>query len=552
MSVFGKRVVSPFCFVAVVAAGLLAAGTSALAQKQAPADLAKRVDAALALELPGQAGSPHEVKLSDDETFLRRVSLDLVGDLPTPEEVTAFVLDPSPDKRAKAVDRLLANERFGQNWARYFRDVILYRRTDERALLVGPAVVEFLTKELNRDTGWDKIATAFITAKGDVREEGATGLIMAQMGQAAEIAAETARIFLGVQIQCAQCHDHPTDRWKRKQFHELAAFFPRIAIRRIPDKEKRSFEVVSRDFAGKRGPKDGKPRGTAEHYMPDLNDPSAEGTMMQPVFFVTGKKLQTGTKDAQRRESLAEWITAKSEPWFARAFVNRIWAELVGEGFYEPIDDLGPDRKPSAPNTVDMLSKAFAASGYDVKWLMRAITDTEAYQRESRTRREGEGTPFVANCPQPLRADQVYDVLTGALALLDMEPPRPNRPGGGGPPGLRGPRGEFSRTFGFDPSLPRDEVAASIPQALLLMNSPVVNRAINGRNAATVLGKLLAEKNDDETVATELYLRCLAREPRPEELTACLKHVKESGDRAEAFEDVLWALVNSTEFLHRR
>jgi len=559
------------------AADVSTAGLSATGNKpanpsvgtHAPADsrqTAARVDQSLAAELsggaatsPGAGAAAKSAKQAaprtDDETFLRRVSLDLVGDSPSPEEITAFALDASSDKRAKAVERLLADRRFGENWARYWRDVIMYRRTDERAQIVSPTLVEYLTKQFNRNTPWSEIARAFITAKGDVREAGETALIMAQMGQAPEIAAETARIFMGMQIQCAQCHDHPTDRWKRKQFHELAAFFPRIAIRPVPTADKRSFEVVSRDGPPllRQGPGKDRPNRAPEHYMPDLKDPSAKGTRMQPVLFVTGQKLDEGKSDAARREALAEWLSAKKNPWFAKAFVNRIWAEMVGEGFYEPVDDLGPDRACSAPKTLDILATAFATREYDVKWLYRTIATTEAYQRESRSRREpGEAGPFSANCPQPLRADQLYNALTSALGIQEPNI-LPSRGGNANPMALlRGPRGEFNRTFGFDPSERRDEVASSIPQALVMMNSPVVNRALNARNAQSVLGQVLAQTKDDEAVATELYLRCLAREPKPQELKTCLTHVRESGNRAAAFEDILWALVNSTEFLHRK
>jgi len=524
------------------------------------AEVARSIDATLSAETSAPSASANSARIADDETFLRRASQDLIGELPTPEEITAFVLDPSSNKRAKAVDRLLADPRFGKNWGRYFRDVILYRRTDDRALLSGPSLVTFLTEQFNSGTGWDKIARAFITAKGDVRENGNTGLIMAQMGQAPEIAAETARIFLGVQIQCAQCHDHPTDRWKRQQFHELAAFFPRIAVRPVPapDGGRRSFEVVAREFIPQRRAKQQpqKQKGPnrrgdpAEHYMPDLNDPSAKGTLVQPVFFVTGQKLAAGARDADRRQALADWITSDKDPWFARAFVNRVWAELVGQGFYEPVDDLGPDRTATAPQTLDLLATNFARNGYDLKWLLRTIMASDTYQHESRSRREDAAAPFAANCPQPLRGDQIFDAVASALAIDEaaLSPP-----GGGGPGRLmRGPRGEVDRTFGYDPSAPRDEIAASIPQALLLMNSPLVNRAIKAANPGTILSSLLAKEHDNEAVVTELYLRCLAREPRQAELGRCLSYIHEHGDRAEAFEDILWALVNSTELTHRK
>jgi hypothetical protein len=549
-------------FLSSLALGVIAAwlsvmcGSLATAQ-QGPASassqvLAQAIDAQLRAEVPTDANSA--AGRTDDEAFLRRASQDLIGELPTPVEITAFALDPAADKRERAVERLLADPRYGENWARYFRDMILFRRTDDRSLITRTSVTKFLTEQLNQGAGWDAIAKSFITATGDVRENGNTALIMAQMGQAVDIAAETARIFLGIQIQCAQCHDHKTDRWTREQFHELAAFFPRVTVRPVREGEKRvSFAINSRDGAARPVKKPGGRGGSAEHFMPDLQDPSVPGTQMTPVFFVSGQKLELGTKDADRRQQLADWITAPSNPWFARAFVNRMWAELVGHGFYEPVDDLGPDRTPTAPQTMELLSQEFASHHYDVKWLLRTIMATEAYQRASRSSSETGPTTFAANCPQPLRADQVFSALAAALAIDESQfnPP-------GGPQGpaaqrfARGPRAEFERTFGYDPSAPRDEIAASIPQALLMMNSPILNRAISGKNPNTVLGKLLAENADDETIATELYLRCLAREPEGVELATCLSYVSASPNRAEAFEDILWALVNSTEFTRRK
>jgi hypothetical protein len=494
---------------------------------------------------------------ANDEVFLRRVYMDLVGRNPSPEEVTAFVLDPAKDKRSQLVDRLHDDPRFGENWGRYWRDVIMYRRSDERAQLAAPALYEYLSEQFNKNTPWDEIARSFITATGDVRENGATGLIMAQDGNTADITAEVSRIFLGVQIQCAQCHDHKTDRWKRTQFHELAAFFPRISLKQDNTTDKRTFNVAGNDDPPRRfGPKQvNRPIGKPEHFMPDLKHPELPGTKMQPVFFLTGQKLSFGTPDAERREKIAEWMTAPTDPWFAKAFVNRIWAEMVGEGFYEPIDDLGPDRTCSAPQTMDYLAKAFIDSHYDVKALYRIIAGTDAYQRESRTRRNPEGMPFAANCPQRLRGDQLYDALVAALGMREggfglLGQGKGAGQGKGGAL-LRSPRNQFNQTFGYDPSTPRDEVSGSIPQALVLMNGPQINREING-NRGTELARLLGSTNDNEAVTTELYLRCLGREPNKEELQTCVDQVKNSKSRSEAFEDILWALVNSTEFLHRR
>ncbi len=514
-----------------------------------PKSVAKRVDQLLAQEVFGADGeAPAEpAPQANDEIFLRRMSLDLIGVPPTPEEITAFVLDPSPEKRTAAVERLLADKRFGENWARYWRDVIMYRRSEDRALMASSTLVSFLTAAFNDNSHWDQIAREFITAKGDVLEEGSTALIMAQMGNAEDTTAEMSRIFLGIQIQCAQCHDHPTDRWKREQFHELAAFFPRISIRPVRvEGKRRSFEVVSENRSQSKKPN--PRRGTLEHYMPDLQHPEETGKLMQPVFFVTGQKLDTGVPDAERRDTVADWMTDRKNRWFSKAFVNRMWSELVGRGFYEPVDDIGPDRQCSAPKTLNYLSDRFAAKNYDVKWLLATITATDAYGRQSRSRIDDDGTPFEAACPQRLRGDQLFNALVEVLDI-DEGPPANGRNYRNV---LSGPRGEVNRTFGYDPSVRRDEIAGSIPQALFLMNSPALARAMAGQSPKSTLGELLAEVPDDANLVAELYLRCLAREPKKTELSTCLDHVHTSDNRAEAFEDILWALVNSTEFLNRK
>jgi hypothetical protein len=302
-----------------------------------------------------------------------------------------------------------------------------------------------------------------------------------------------------------------------------------------------------------KGKKPDKPgRGSLEHHMPDLKHPEDEGKLMKPVFFVTGQKLDAGLPDSDRRERLAEWITSRGNHWFAKAFVNRMWSELVGRGFYEPVDDIGPDRKCSAPRTLDYLSEQFASSQYDVKWLVRVITATEAYQRESRSRYDEPDAPFAASCPQRLRGDQLFNSLAAVLEFDPNIPAVPGKPKDNYRAELAGPRGQMNAAFGYDPSERRDEVAGSIPQALLLMNGPMINRAMTGRGPGTALGRLLAEMKDDRGVVDELYMRSLGRQATPDETKTCLDYLKSVGNRAEAFEDVLWSLVNSTEFLNRK
>jgi len=528
--------------------GIVGTTSGAESGRVQPSAAAEQVDRILASELPG---SGPRALLANDEIFIRRVTLDLLGQSPSPEDVVLFSIDDSAQKRQELIERLLNDPRFGENWGRYWRDVIFYRKTEERALFAAEVCAKYLAEELNRNASWDQIATAFITATGDVREHGNAGLIMAQGGKPEEVVAEVSRIFLGIQIQCAQCHDHPTDRWKREQFHELAAFFPRVAVRRDMSTQPPTFTVVvnDREQSMPRRPNANQRQiGTPEHRMPDKDDPSARGTVMNPVFFLTGQSVKTGTKDSERRGALAEWITNPGNPWFAKAYVNRIWAELVGEGFYEPIDDLGPDRECATPATLDYLAARFVESGYDTRWLFHTIMSTEAYQHASLARHPPDTAPFQASVPQRLRADQIYSQISNLFGIPESGAPA----GAAARPGLmnRSPRFQFNSIFGYDPSAPRDEVAGSIPQALLLMNHNVVRQGVDARRG--VLARLLGSvKNDDELIV-ELYLRTLSRQPSDGELDVCRKFIREVGNRSEAFEDILWSLVNSTEFLHRR
>ena len=258
--------------------------------------------------------------------------------------------------------------------------------------------------------------------------------------------------------------------------------------------------------------------------------------------------FRSGTRDAKRGGKRAEWITAPTTPWFSKAYVNRIGSELVGEGFYEPIDDLGPDRECSSPETLDYLAKGFTENGYNIKWLYRTIMATDAYQRKSLSRRDYDQPPFLANCPQRLRGDQLYDSLVSALDL-DIRTPQRGR-GQGSYRGRRDPRALFNESFGYDPSDPRVDIGGSIQQALMIMNGPFIAQGINARRSKG-LGALLRANPDDKDVLFELYLKVLARGPTATEKGTCLAYIRRVGNRNEAFEDITWALINSTEFIHR-
>lgn len=582
-------------------------------------DVAKRIDELILADL--QQAKLQPASITTDEDFLRRVTFDLAGTTPEPNVVSLFGLDPDPTKRSKAIDRLLTSESYARNWAQYWREVLYSRATDPRSRIAQKQFEAWLEKELAANVSWDKITTQLLTATGDVQEVGATALMFAHQAEPEEIASEASRIFLGIQIQCANCHDHPTDKWKREQFHQLAAFFPRVALRRDPNAGPQSFRVASVDNGpGGRGGRFGEPgaiarepekfiaqvdrnndqkitldevrndqfrrlfttlmeradankdgaltaaelkampvpdaqpgRGSLEHHMPNLDDPSDKGKQIDPVFFVNGTKAEPGLKDADRRELIAKLFTSTGNEWFAKAFVNRIWFEMLGEGFYMPVDDIGPERTPNSPQVLNLLSRQFAAHDYDIKWLFRTIANSQTYQRSIRAKSPSETAPtFAAAVPTRLRSDQLYDALTSVLGISDFGGNRgPQRPMGGPMRGDNSPRGQFNSIFGFDPSTPQDEITGTVPQALFFMNSPILQQLTRAAGQ-TRLARILKDFSNDDDALTELYLLVLSRQPSVKELKICKDYIGKATNRSEAYEDLMWSLLNSSEFLTKR
>ncbi len=569
--------------------------------------VAEQVDQLIEMDLA--ASDVKAAGIVTDEDFLRRIYFDIAGTPPTAKEVTLFGIDPDSNKRAAVVDHLLTSDDYATNWARYWRDVFFLRATNERARLMVGSFEDWMTGQLAKNAGWNDIATALLTATGDVQENGATALMFIHEANQEEIAGEASRIFLGIQMQCANCHDHPTDQWTRDQFHSLAAFFPRVSVRREPT-DPRAATIVSFNggpgrpgaeqfienadrivaFADKN--KDGKlskseatgtmlervfdriiengddnkdgmlsvkeikslpipmqqGRGSAEHHMPDLKHPNDPGTLMAPAFFITNAKGRTGMEDEDRRGLLAKWITSPTNPWFAKSFVNRIWGELLGEGFYMPIDDLGPERKPRMGQALDLLSTQFAANDYDIRWLLKTITTTRAYQRQVRYNEPTENpVPFASAIPSRLRSDHIFNAIVKVLGV--QEGPR----GIDGPAARfrRSPRQQFEQMFGYDPSTPQDELLGNVPQALILMNFPPLTNALKS-DGNTRLGQILTSNKSDDDAISELYLAFLARDPSEKERSIAMDYIKSIGNRKEAFEDLAWSLLNGSEFLSKR
>jgi hypothetical protein len=434
--------------------------------------------------------------------------------------------------------------------------VIRYHATAEQPRLVNyPKLEEWLADRFAENAPWDDVAKTMIAATGTTEEDGATAFTAAHMGQPVEVAGEVSRVFLGVQIQCAQCHDHPNDPWKREQFHEFAAFFAGTQLKRNGKPGMVTGLTVSA--------RAGVPRYT----MPDLKDPH-QNIPVEPKFFLASSETpvpKTLTAQ-QRRELAASFVTGQDNPWFAKAFVNRVWFCLMGDGFYNPVDDLGPTREAHDPEVLEALATAFQEGGYDVKWLFRTILNTRVYQREFRPSTTAAGkVPFASNCPSRLRGDQIFDALAQAIGFNLGAPPGPGGPSRkeareqakeqrkAAPKGMAGtgPRGIFNILFDADPSAAPDDVLGTIPQALFLMNNPQVNRAIRAEQG-TVLGEILASTPNNREALQILYMRVLARRPTSKEVEVLERYAERVGNRREVFEDILWSLINSTEFISRR
>lgn len=442
----------------------------------------------------------HEIKLPesryakvvDDATFFRRVSFDLTGGPPKPEELTAFIADPTRDKRAKLIDQLLDGDAFAGRWARFWSNVMLFNSQVDLRRLNADALETWVADQFRRKSGWDQIVAQILAADGKNKDNGPDNFALACENKPTQLAAETTRVFMGVSIQCAECHDHPFDRWKRIQFHELAAFF-----------------------------------SPGRYYMPDLQHPEEKTEV--PAKFLLGESPPPSLPADARRVAMAAYLVYNpNNYWFARAYVNRVWNELLGDGFYA-VDSLGPDGDVSHKLIVNRMAYVFRNRQFDPRWPFRVIMNSQSYQRQSRSLSSSD-VLFTAVRATRLRADQVARAIAAVVGNDKLEP-------------------QIERIFNVDPSLPQSDVKGAIQQALFLMNNPALQSGIKTGPLANRLKKITS---DDKLVA-ELYLALLGREPNERERRRTLDYLRNNNsNRPEAVNDLVWVLVNSTEFLSRR
>jgi hypothetical protein len=494
---------------------------------------------------------------SDDAEFLRRVSLDILGVPPTEEEIHAFLASKDPGKRQARVEELIRNplygEHMGELWDRLLFTGLRKYRYPERAM-----VKDWLAGFFNEGRGLDDLARTVIAATGTSKENPAVAYTMRfrDGGIPADIAGVTSRIFLGVQIQCSQCHDHPYEKWKQADFAGVAAFFNLVQPRPVdPMDPKQGFTVDDPD-----------PRRLARGKVRGGVGADIKGAVAADPKFL-GAATYADHDGETRRAALAAWVTARDNPWFARAMVNRVWSWFFGRGIVNPVDDFRSDTPPSHPELLDSLALGFAESGYDPRFLVRAIAGSETYQRTSRLAPQ-RGAPDEAKQRhfdhlygrgpiKPLTADEVFDSICRVTGMDDAFR-KANR--------AEIERIRFTLLQQFITEIDDDEGneaeswAGSIPQGLLLMNGPLTDFGTRAGQPAdrrdrigfaardNSLHRILDDTKDSGARVSRLYWTVLGRAPTSEEASEAAAFASR-GKSSQGWEDLFWALINCSEFM---
>jgi hypothetical protein len=462
-----------------------------------------------------------------DAEFLRRVSLDVIGGLPTIEETQAFLADPSPDKRSRWIDGLLDRPEYAKFWALKWGDLL--KMTGK---LVGDEGVykyhRWVEDGLRENVPYDQFARQLLTGAGSTLANPPANFYRTatDMNECVETISQ---VFLGARLQCAKCHNHPFERWTQDNYYGLGAFFHRVQ-RRKTERPGEMFIYTA--------------------YSGDVTQPRT-GQVMEPWLPQQGTTTSPDSTD--RREIFAEWLVNPENPYFARIEANRIWSQLFARGIVDPIDDFRDSNPPSNGPLLDALAQDFVDSGFDRKHLLRVILNSRTYQSSYQTsefNREDQAY-FSHQEPRLLSAEQLLDAINASLGLTQTF--------GGLPAGTKATqlpapdlvKVDFLKVFG-QPE--RSTVCAceraddsNLGMAIELFNGPMIHDKL--RDASNRFRLSLAAGKSVEEVVRELYLAALCRPPADIELQTALAHCAQSADPAAGVEDVCWALFNTDEFL---
>jgi hypothetical protein len=509
-----RRLTRALAALAVVAA----AGRGSPAGEPDVAELAARIDRHIEARLDAEGVKP--AGPADDAEFLRRAYLDLHGVIPTAEQAARFLADTDPNRRARLTDALLADPRYGEYLADVWQGYLVSPLADDqraRADRFRP----WLAGRFNTRS-WDRITTDLLTATGKMDENPAViYLIEGRLPRTVPDLTDLAsRYFLGVRLNCAQCHDHPFGAWKQQDYWGVAAFFTQV---QTPGKPKQVYQVGVKD----------DPAIT----LASLKEGGApDGFLARPPTFLGGEELRAGPGTTSRA-ALAAWATAPQNPYFARAAVNRTWWRLFGRGLVNPVDDMHAANPPSHPDLLDLLARRFVESGYDLKFLTRAVVSSRAYQRTSRpgAAPERQAALFGRMSAKVLSAGQLYDSLVAAFGPPAKTP---------GVDPRQSARAEFARFFADDGAPDPTAYRRGIPHLLRQMNSG----QFAGRNVAALVARVAKPGRSADDVAADLFLTVLSRRPTAAEHRLFRAHATKADSADAAYRELAWALMMTSEF----
>jgi hypothetical protein len=474
--------------------------------------------------------------LCTDSEFIRRAYLDVCGMLPTPEESAKFLDDKDPQKRTKLIDALLAKPEYADFWALKWLDVLRSNRKTIQVKGVN-AFQLWLRENLLRNEPLDEMIRELLTANGSTYANPPANYYRIAKDPTS-LAETTAQLFFGVRMQCAKCHNHPFEAITQDDYYSTAAWFARVKTKK---------DVTT---AGK------KPEDPGAEVVFDLRDGEVtqprSGKTMAPKFLKGAAPTIPPGKD--RREVFAEWLTGPANPYFAKSVVNRVWYHLMGKGIVDPVDDFRDSNPPSNDELLDALAKDFVSHKFDLKSLIRTIMTSRTYQFSATPNEtnKDDAKYFSHTVTKLLTAEQLLDALCDVTAVPEKFAGLPL-----GTRAIQLPDGEvnhpFLKTFGQ----PARELAceceresdSNLAQALQLINGPTINDKL--RNPNNRLGKLLADKKNEKDILDALYMAALARPATDAERAPALSHVAKNQDKRKAWEDVLWAILNTREFLFR-
>ena len=524
-------------------AGLSLLAFAPMASADAPAKLSvAELSALIDRLLDAKIGEAKAVAapLTDDADFYRRLSLDLRGRVGRVSEVRTFLSDDSSEKRAKAVEEMLASTPHVAHMGTFWRQTLIPTNNNQ-IQFQNPQLNAWIEEKVRDNVPYDKVVRDLLVGPtngqpirgnfgGAVAQNvGSQIFYFANENKPENIASSVSRIFLGVRLECAQCHDHPFASWKRKQFWEMAAFFTQIQPRQP---RVLNGKVVQPEPAKQR----------------EIKIPNTDQTAT--ARFMDGKEPDwTGNPNPQTL--LADWVVSPSNPYFAKTAVNRLWAHFFGLGLAEPVDDETTEENPvSHPALLNELTKQFVASGYDVRHMIRAIVGTKAYQRSSMQTDPSQADPrlLARMSVRGMSAEQLYDSLTVSVGFK-VTPQQQQQ----FQFGFNGPRSEFLNRFASTDK--KTEKQTSILQALSMMNGKFVNDATSVASGSTLGAISEATFMTNSQKIETLYLAALGRTPRPEEASRALTYVERGGARNDpgaAFSDLFWVLLNSSEFVLNR